>query len=697
MAAQAPTGNYAFDVHIDTGAFALGGTLLAAMQDFCLTPAWIALVWIVHALIVALEWCYSLDLLGGSTLGALGGALRSARDTFTDPWLAAALSIAAVLVAYRGLVRRQVAESLGDALMMLAMMAACLAVIADPPATIGALSRLTNDTSLATLAAVQGGAPARPEATLAAGMQDIFSGAIGQPWCYLEFGNVRWCEDPAQLDPSLRSAALRIAGAERHAPDPGQRLSAELLMRAQTNGELFLALPADGEQRNSINDPSSLLRILCDSPDATNCQGPAAAEAEFRTGSGTWSRAGGLLLIMVGSAGMIALLCFIALRLLGAAIASLLYLLVAPVALLAPALGETGRAAFRGWAGRLLAALLAKLLYSALLGAVLLVLRLLLSLNFGWWTEWLLAAVLWWTAYQRRHQLLSAAPMAGASSGRRGARPLTALLYGRELARLARAARPRSGPDVPPERPPRGPRRPHDDRPTGHAPASGAGLHELADRALAEERRDPGLSARRLRLEQDRGRLAALRTRRQDASAAGEPFRARLLDRQARRTATRIASEEHALGPVRASAPPGAGEDDLRQRWLALLRRQADLPSARDRAGPGAERRDYAAIARVAELSPQAYDRLSAGERRRMRLRLDRELQDIRAGTPSPVVPPTEGEKPEEITPTAPAHPAAPPAAASVESPVMRRERQLLADRGPRERAGRPSPGRPLP
>ena len=72
------------------------------------------------------------------------------------------------------------------------------------------------------------------------------------------------------------------------------------------------------------------------------------------------------MLIAVGSVGMLALLLFIALRLLGAAILTVVYLLLAPLAVLAPTIGESGRAAFRGWATRLLGALVAKLIYAAL-------------------------------------------------------------------------------------------------------------------------------------------------------------------------------------------------------------------------------------------------------------------------------------------------------------------------------------------
>ena len=64
VAAAAPTGNYGLDVHIDTGVLGLStGGLLSTVQDLVVTPLWMALVWAVHALVVMLEWCFTIDLL----------------------------------------------------------------------------------------------------------------------------------------------------------------------------------------------------------------------------------------------------------------------------------------------------------------------------------------------------------------------------------------------------------------------------------------------------------------------------------------------------------------------------------------------------------------------------------------------------------------------------------------------------------
>src|SRR5262245_10952755 len=400
VGAVAPTGNYGIDVHIDTGVLGLSsGGLLSTVQDLFVTPLWMALVWAVHALVVMLEWCFTVDLLD-SAPGGVGRGLRQTQAAFTEPWLASVLAIASVLALYNGLIRRQIAETVGQALLMGAMMAGGMWVIVDRTGTVGVLGDWTNQASLGTLAVTSRGALGSPGRALAESMGSVFAATIEAPWCYLEFGDVGWCRDPAQLDPRLHAAGLRIAAGElalvgcmantepsSSCATPGSpqaralEHSAQLLRDAQSNGAIFLALPANGSARNSINEQRSLLRAMCQSSQATSCRGPTKAQAEFRTNSGTWKRVGGLLLIVAGASGMLLVLGFLALRLLAAAIFSLLYLMLAPAAVLAPALGDAGRAAFRQWAARLLGAVVSKLLFSFLLGAVLAVLAILSNLK----------------------------------------------------------------------------------------------------------------------------------------------------------------------------------------------------------------------------------------------------------------------------------------------------------------------------
>ena len=367
-AAGAPTGNFGLDVHIDTGLVPFSsGSLLSAVQDMLVTPVWLAAVWLVRVLVVMLEWCFGLDLLTGASSGSLQGALSRAAAGVTAPWLPLAMSVAAVLAAYHGLVRRRVAQTLGETLAMLAMIAGGAWLMVDPAGTVGALSTWSGEAGLGTLAVAARGTPSAPARALAEGMNAVYAAAIEAPWCYLEFGNVGWCREPSRLDAGLRRAALHMAGrelSEAHcstASCGGDSASvsdsARLLREATTNGDEFLALPPNGPDRNSINDSGSLLRAICRTSDATACTGPSAAEAEFRTNSGTWPRVGGLLLIAIGLLGMLLLLGYVGLRLLLAAILSVFYLLLTPGIVLLPALGEGGRAVFRAWALRLAARL----------------------------------------------------------------------------------------------------------------------------------------------------------------------------------------------------------------------------------------------------------------------------------------------------------------------------------------------------
>ena len=65
---------------------------------------------------------------------------------------------------------------------------------------------------------------------------------------------------------------------------------------------------------------------------------------------------------------------------------------------------------FRRWAAQLLGAVVAKLLFSFLLGAVLAVIGILAALRaLGWWTQWLLMCAFWWGAFARRHHALALA------------------------------------------------------------------------------------------------------------------------------------------------------------------------------------------------------------------------------------------------------------------------------------------------
>jgi hypothetical protein len=614
-----------------------------------------------------LEWCFTLDLLDGSAAIGLGSTLRAMQASITQPWLAIALACAAVIAMYHGVIRRRVAQTLGETLLMLSMMIAGLWVIADPTGSIGLIGQWADQASLGTVAVAARGSPARPGRALADGFQALFASVVEAPWCYLEFGNVAWCREPSRLDPRLRAAALRIAAEltgqlscrqreeelrhrgeelEPCSPPTGEAArslehSAGLLREARTNGAIFLALPANGPARNSINEQGSLLRTLCQSSEATDCHGPAAAEAEFRTGSGTLARLGGLLLIAGGLLGMLMLLGFIGLRLLLAAIFSLLYLLLAPAVVIVPAFGQGGRMLFAGWGRRMLETVVSKLVFSFLLGVMLAILTILSDLvALGWWTQWLLISAFWWGAFLRRHEALGLAHTAFAggdgSHARAPRRSLARRLGGAlETPRLGaatlRSARSRLSTRAP------------EVSQRTRAQLGGAlareGRDEQLRRLLEQQHREAVERAARANeiqrgLAAERTRLARLDAARADASSAGDGRRAGALARRGERLAGRIASGEQALSDAqrlvrrddRAQRRTGAPHDPERRRSQhEFLDRQAQLPAS-GRAGPAGERRDYPRLAGLAGLTAAEYAALDAGRQRAARVEIDREL-----------------------------------------------------------------------
>ena len=646
-------------------------------------------------MLIALEWCYSIDLLAPTTLARASSALGGAKRVFTDPWLGLVLAVAAVGFAWQGLVRRRVLDTLGQAALVAVMVGCGLWIIADPAGTVGAVGNLADRAALTTVAASATGDPSQPVATVDGAFGEVFDAATSGPWCYLEFGDVDWCREPSALDPHLRAAATQLelvlrSEATCHGSVPGlvqcapggSALQTQLagaataLGEARTNGGLFLALPPEALARTALSGQTStatLYGTLCGSNDPSACTAPTAPQAEFRTASGTWPRVGGLLLIVAGTLGMLLLFGFLALRLLGAALATLLYLLLAPLAVLAPALGEGGRDAFRLWLTRLVGATLAKLVYSVALGVVLLVVRLLSSLNeLGWWTQWLLVSVFWWVAFEHRHRLLSLvmhergepgrrAPLAtrlwlagrsagagvgavrapGRIAGRAGAGAIETVKRWRELPQDSVASDLRGGGGLPLGRP-------GDQRTEQREQARGV-LAEQVQRMQAvgvgssRHRRRDGLAAA-----VGSGEVAALEARRsrlattlQDAVARGDRRRIVSLQLRSQRVEADLAERRREMqggprgGPVsgvrervaRVAPASWSGARDVRT-LTRMLDRAAQAPAGTVlRSGTGA-----APLAGLAGIAPAEYLRRSPADQYVARLEIERELVRRREG-----------------------------------------------------------------
>ncbi len=222
-AAPAPTGNYAFDVHINTGITKPGqrrGRDVPEPAPDGVDGARRCRAWDRRDARVVLHDRPARQL-GDERCGE-GLARDAGEPSPSHGWWSSSRSRRCLLL-YHGLVRRRVAETVGQALLMLAMMAGGLWVIMNPTGTVGSLGDWANQAGLGALGAVAGGTPDHSDRTLADSMGAVFSAAVGGPWCFMEFGNVGWCSDPARLDGRLRAAGLAVAAVERSS----DRLSAE--------------------------------------------------------------------------------------------------------------------------------------------------------------------------------------------------------------------------------------------------------------------------------------------------------------------------------------------------------------------------------------------------------------------------------------------------------------------------------------
>jgi hypothetical protein len=523
---------YGFDIHIDTGADNIAGNFFYAMQAVALL-AWTGLTYLLKGVLLVLEWAFSLDLLSDTLAVVRRALLRLHRDVLGEPWFLAAISAAGLWGIYRGFVQGRRVQAAAGLAATVALMVCALVIINRPADTVGYASRLANQAGLAMVGGASSGSLDRPEASFGRATSRLFDHLVLRPWCALEFGDVEFClSSPRQAVP-LESVPddEEIRADRRAAPSV-----ADWWLRYEANGE------DDLDQRERIYQ-------------AWRDSGGRLQDAvRIQKQGGTATRVAVLALTALGLFGAILLLGWLGLRLLGYGVLAVVLLLFAPVAFLAPALGDSGRATFLSWAKRLLGALVAKAVYGVFLAVVLVAGGALgEAYALGWLAAWGLQIVFWWSIFLKRNDLLEfvTAPLPeGARQAGGGGllRGLQGLYYGRAALRgVAGGARrgepgdktrrgrgrrrrrlaPRRGDrdadggraDAPPARP----------RATRAAP-TGRGAARGPRRALpgrTQPRRPRPAQVRRARGRRARPRRGGTRTERARARPIGSPQRAR--------------------------------------------------------------------------------------------------------------------------------------------------------------------------
>jgi hypothetical protein len=391
--------HYGFDIHIDTGVDNVAGNFAKGLQDIA-QMLWMVLLYLVKGTTLGLEWAFSLDLLG-ETMGGARRALERMHDqAIGDGWLFAAISAAGLWGIYRGLVQRRTSEAFTGLAATVALMVAGLVVVSDPVGTVGRASELANQAALGIVSGATTGSTQRPARGFGEAMRHVFDQAVLRPWCALQFSDVRFClSNPREVidgsdlpkDPSVIAAYAR----------------------APTVADLFLAFEPNGEDDVDQRDQ---LYEKWKEKEGDRLQSVVRIQKEPSTGP----RLALLAVIAIGQLGMVFLLGWLAMRLLGYGGLALVLLLVAPIMLLAPALGDSGRAAFLAWVKRLTGALVAKAVYAVLLAVVLIATGALAEIeSLGWIAVWLLQAVVWWTLFLRREEIIGLATARPASTDSR--------------------------------------------------------------------------------------------------------------------------------------------------------------------------------------------------------------------------------------------------------------------------------------
>jgi hypothetical protein len=638
-----PLSSYGLDVRVGFSLTKVENNLLGALQSVA-ALVWMGLVYLLKGVLLLLEWAFSLDLIG-DTLPGVRRALTTLHErVLGEPWFLFAIAVAGLWGIWRGLVQRRTIETLGGLAMTVLLMVAALVVIANPAGTVGYASKLSNEGSLGILSATSSGRVKRPAESFSDSMHSLYDSLVLEPWCALEFGDVEWCLAHPKDTSSLTNADVWLA----FPAQSGQRESLYKLTKGEsldTGGILGSAISfgdllgsardvATGGPLGQVLGISRLGKQALQGRDAklsARVQDLVQKDPErvrIQEGGGTFPRIALLALIALGMLGASALLAYVGVRLLLAAILSLILLLLAPAMLLAPAFGESGRATFIAWAKRLVGALAAKLIYALLLALLLIAAAALGSLRIGWFGTWLLEIAFWWGVLLKRKELvgLASAGRGGLRHGQTSARRLyrdarqagfaigtarrrAAGLAGAPVLALARIGHER-----------------RDDR--AQAIESGARdeLAGSAERALGLQLKGARATlARNAALDSElrdtnRG-LSKYDTQVQIAKQRGEELPIASADEQAllARRGMLEASKDRVEAIAQAKSVAGTADRNLSLKGSEFTDQDRDaLVEQRRRDIDSGLAADHEQSLRFAGLDPRTYDRASVGERARM-------------------------------------------------------------------------------
>ncbi len=413
IAHRYPLLDYGLDNQVAMSVTGVQNNLLGALQDFA-AFVWLALVFVMKGVLLLLEWAFSLDLLNQAMSAVRAGLDGLHRGVLGAPWFLAAICIAGCWGIWRGLVQRRTIQTLSGLASTVVLMLAALVVISDPAGTVGQASQLADNGSLSVVAGTVGGSVSTPAPSFANALEGVFDSAVVRPWAALEFGDVGWALSPARPGSPLTNADIWLSfpAGSRERQDlyklqKGESLGGTPFFRigqlalTAINGGLAATLGLAPGVRE-LQQPDTAR--LSDALRAYVHKDPS--KVTLQEASGTFPRLALLALVAIGLIGAILLFLYVGVRLLLASVMSLLLVLIAPVMLLVPAFGDSGRATTMAWGRRLAGALAAKLVYSLLLAVLLVASAAIEALQIGWFGTWLVLIAFWWGVLIKRRELV---------------------------------------------------------------------------------------------------------------------------------------------------------------------------------------------------------------------------------------------------------------------------------------------------
>jgi len=409
-----PTSNYGIDVHIDTGVDNIVGNFQALLAQLA-NAIWLGLLFVLNLVLTLLGWALELSpFTDNGTMAEVSAGLERFYRVFTSPFFVFAIVCVGAWGVYRGLVKREFAQTIAGTILTIALMLVGLWILHQPQETVGTVSEITNDAAVAVIAAPQEGSLSSPHSSYAEATSEVWSGMTLPGFAALNFSEMGWAlsgPDPELLETANAKACLdyaylsqlpkRVLKALAAVNAVGADLDCEDVAAVapvpRTNAEIWLRSSPGSPARESLWEEQT-------------DEAPYATYLAIQGDGGAWTRLPLVCLIGLGLLGGIALLAWLALRIFVQTAVAFVLVLSTPVALFLPAFGERGRAAFAFWAGTLAGALISKLIYAALLAVVLFattVIAAAVPTGARAFMAFLVMAALWWAVFLKRDDILS--------------------------------------------------------------------------------------------------------------------------------------------------------------------------------------------------------------------------------------------------------------------------------------------------